>query len=128
MTDEIIGRWLTDRADLFVIAGNAVMARINVLPPSKETAYPWIYADGKGEGCDESGYKFIDHVICVYTYDFRDKADVGRVLKGLREIGIEGKLYYKTDQATISGIYARGGPFTKKKQRASLCSSDDFEK
>lgn len=142
-----------------------------MLIPSKETSQPWIYADGKGEGCYEdgqtyvgkwlvfvrhehvdevwerirsaveagklgisakvstsrpSGYKSTDHVICVYTYDFRDKADVGRVLTALRDIGITGRLYYKTDQATLSGVYAREGPFTKKKQRASLYASDDF--
>jgi len=140
--------------------------------PSKTTAAPWIYAEGKGEGCYEdgqtyvgkwlifvpresvdevwkrvkrateagrlgieakvstscpSGYKSTDHVICVYTRDFRDKADVAKTLKGLREIGLMGKLYYKTDQATLSGLYAKEGPFTKKKQRTSLYSSDDFE-
>lgn len=75
-----------------------------------------------------SGYKSTDHVICIYTYDFRDKADVGRVLKELRQIGIMNKFYYKTDQATLNGVYATEGPFTKKKQPASLYSSDDFEK
>jgi hypothetical protein len=75
-----------------------------------------------------SGYKSKDHVICVYTYDFRDKASVEKALKRLRELGIAGKLYYKTDQATISGVYASESPFTKKKGRASLYSSDDFEK
>ena len=75
-----------------------------------------------------SGYKSKDHVICVYTYDFRDKDNVGETLKGLREIGITGTLYYKTDQATVSGVYSKEGPFTKKKQRASLYSSEDFER
>jgi hypothetical protein len=75
-----------------------------------------------------SGYKSTAHVICVYTHDFRDKDNVIQTLKALREIGIAGKLYYKTDQATLSGIYATEGPFTKKRQRASLYSSDDFEK
>ena len=73
-----------------------------------------------------SGYKSSDHVICVYTYDFRDKANVGEVLKRLREIGITGKLYYKSDQATLSGVYTTEGPFTKKKGRASVYCSDDF--
>jgi hypothetical protein len=75
-----------------------------------------------------SGYKSTEHVICVYTDDFRNKVNVGEVLRGLRKIGITGKLYYKTDQATLSGVYAKEGPFTRKKQRASLYSSDDFEK
>ena len=74
-----------------------------------------------------SGYKSPDHVICVYTYDFRDKANVGEGLKRLREIGITGKLYYKSDQATLGGVYTAEGPFTRKKERASLYSSDDFK-
>jgi hypothetical protein len=74
-----------------------------------------------------SGYKSPDHVICVYTHDFRDRANVGEVLKRLREIGITGKLYYKSDQATLKGVYTTEGPFTKKKGRASLYSSDDFK-
>jgi len=149
------------------------MSPAKILPPSKETTRPWIWAKGKGEGCYEdgqtyvgkwlvfvphesvdevwerirkateegrlgisakvstsrpSGYKSTEHVICVYTYDFRDRANVGETLKGLREIGITGRLYYKTDQATLGGVYSREGPFTKKRQRASLYSSDDFEK
>jgi hypothetical protein len=62
-----------------------------------------------------------DHVICVYTYDFREKEDVGRVLEGLRELGIKERLSYKTDQATLAGVYASTGG------RASLYSSDDLE-
>jgi hypothetical protein len=74
-----------------------------------------------------SGYKSSDHVICVYTYHFRDKANVGEVLKRLREIGIMGKLYYKSDQSTLGGVYTIEGSFTKKKGRASLYSSEDFK-
>ncbi len=74
-----------------------------------------------------SAYKSVDHVICVYTHDFRNKANVGEILKRLREIGITGKLYYKSDQATLNGVYTVEGPFTKKKGRTSLYSSDDFK-
>jgi hypothetical protein len=74
-----------------------------------------------------SGYKSSNHVICVYTHDFRDKANVGEVLKRLRKIGITGKLYYKSDQATLNGVYTTEGPFTKKRSRATLYSSNDFK-
>jgi hypothetical protein len=74
-----------------------------------------------------SGYKPRDHVICVYTYDFRDKANIREVLKRLREIGIRGKLYYKSDQATLSGVYTMEGPLTRKKGHESLYSSGDFQ-
>jgi len=75
-----------------------------------------------------SGYRSTDHVICVYTRDCRDRTDVSDTLKGLRAIRVRGKLYYKTDQATLDGVYSAEGPFTRKQQRASLYSSDDFEK
>ena len=45
-------------------------------------------------------------VICVYTYDSDDREDVVRVLKALREIGIHDKMYYKEDEATLSGRYS----------------------
>ena len=42
-----------------------------------------------------------ERLICVYTSDFRDRRDVGRVLRRLRELGFVGPaskektLYYK---------------------------------
>jgi len=45
-------------------------------------------------------------VICVYTYDSSDIADVMRIRNRLREIGFKKKLSYKTDQATDEGVYA----------------------
>jgi len=45
-------------------------------------------------------------VICVYTYDSSDLADVKRVRDRLSEIGCTKKLSYKTDQATEDGVYA----------------------
>lgn len=44
-------------------------------------------------------------VICVYTPDWADKADVGRVLAGLRELGVGWRLSYKTNDATRAGQY-----------------------
>ncbi|POR36480.1 Uncharacterized protein TPAR_03325 [Tolypocladium paradoxum] len=49
-----------------------------------------------------------DRLICVYTADFKDKADVGRVLQRLRELRLveaKGRLvYYKPDAFTYIGI------------------------
>ncbi|MFB0522822.1 MAG: putative phosphothreonine lyase domain-containing protein, partial [Candidatus Bathyarchaeia archaeon] len=112
--------WLNER---LVVEEYTVMRKAEHQSPSKTTAAPWIYAEGKGEGCYEdgqtyvgkwlifapresvdevwkrvkrateagrlgieakvstsrpSGYKSTDHVICVYTRDFRDKADVAK--------------------------------------------------
>ena len=44
-------------------------------------------------------------VICVYTYDYTDKEDVMRIREALRNIGIKNKIPYKTDKATIKGLY-----------------------
>ncbi|KAH7157201.1 hypothetical protein EDB81DRAFT_416243 [Dactylonectria macrodidyma] len=49
-----------------------------------------------------------DRLICVYTSDFKDKADVGRVLQKLRELKLvesRGRpIYYKPDVFTYLGI------------------------
>jgi hypothetical protein len=51
-------------------------------------------------------------VICVYTYDSADQADVMRVRAQLRALGFGKKLSYKTDQATTEGRYrsSESGP------------------
>ena len=46
--------------------------------------------------------------IVVYTCDWRDRDDVQRVLRELRRIGFKGRLTYKTDAATLRGVYGRG--------------------
>ncbi len=46
-----------------------------------------------------------EHVICVYTYDYRDVEDVKRIRATLREMGIVWKIPYKTDAATYAGQY-----------------------
>ena len=48
------------------------------------------------------------HVICVYTRDCRDVADVTRVLVELRRLGFQGLLSYKEDGATLANRYGRG--------------------
>ncbi len=48
-------------------------------------------------------------VICVYTYDYEDSADVNRVRAALRELGVTGKIPYKADADTIAGRYAGKG-------------------
>jgi hypothetical protein len=45
---------------------------------------------------------------CVYTYDFNDRDDVGRVLVALRELGFGGRLLYTTDTETSEGDYGDG--------------------
>lgn len=46
--------------------------------------------------------------IMIYTRDWRDQADVERVLIALREIGITGKAFYKRDADTRAGNYGGG--------------------
>jgi hypothetical protein len=47
------------------------------------------------------------HVVCIYNDDFTDDADVTRVEKGLRDVGIHSELQYKPDIYTVCGIYAK---------------------
>jgi hypothetical protein len=49
------------------------------------------------------------HVICVYTYDADDEADVLRIRSSLRELGITSKIPYKTDDSTFQGKYVKSG-------------------
>ncbi len=48
-------------------------------------------------------------VICVYTYDYADEADVRRVREELRALGFIDKLSYKADEDTLAGKYAQLG-------------------
>jgi hypothetical protein len=54
------------------------------------------------------------HVICVYTVDAEDEADVRRVREHLRTLGFEAPIAYKTNKATLDGEYAqRSGRVSK---------------
>ncbi len=48
-------------------------------------------------------------MICVYTYDALDKADVRQIRSSLRDLGITNKIPYKTDAATLHGRYRKAG-------------------
>ncbi|MGA2139018.1 MAG: putative phosphothreonine lyase domain-containing protein [Verrucomicrobiia bacterium] len=49
------------------------------------------------------------HVICVYTCDASDEADVRQIRLSLRDLGITSKIPYKTDDATLQGKYRKSG-------------------
>lgn len=61
-------------------------------------------------------------LICVYTADWRDRADVRRVLATLRGLGVSWRLSYKTDEATTGGQYGPGSSIY-----VSPPESDDFD-
>ncbi|KAH7325106.1 hypothetical protein B0I35DRAFT_175549 [Stachybotrys elegans] len=68
-----------------------------------------------------------ERLVCVYTADFSDKADVARVVKKLRELGVVDRhraIYYKPDAFTYIGI-SQGNPWGV---RASIYSSTDVFK
>jgi hypothetical protein len=57
------------------------------------------------------------HLICVYTPDFTDQADVESVVQRLDQLGlVERVVYYKPDIFTYAGIYNR----TRSSNRASV--------
>ena len=43
-------------------------------------------------------------LICVYTKNWRDLDDIRLVLSSIRELGIKGPLYYKSDRQTLLGM------------------------
>jgi hypothetical protein len=46
-----------------------------------------------------------DHyVICVYTYDYRDKEDRDRIRNRLKELGWTDPIPYKSDKMTLDNI------------------------
>ena len=47
------------------------------------------------------------HVICVYTYDSDDVADLRRIRAVLRGLGIRHRIPYKTDSSTERGEYRK---------------------
>lgn len=51
-------------------------------------------------------YSGQDRVICVYANDYRDRDDVMRIRERLRQRGVIWKIPFKTDNATLSGVYA----------------------
>ena len=48
-------------------------------------------------------------IICVYTHDANDEADVMRVREALRRMGVKRPISYKMDAATAAGRYSGRG-------------------
>jgi hypothetical protein len=48
-------------------------------------------------------------VICIYTYDSADEADVRRIREELPKLGFTGRIPYKTNGDTFAGKYASRG-------------------
>ncbi|PHH60984.1 hypothetical protein CDD82_2205 [Ophiocordyceps australis] len=74
--------------------------------------------------CPEHGDRR-QQLLCVYTADFNDKADVGRVLQYLRKLKLfkaKETIYYKPDVYTYVGL-SQGNPWGL---RASIYTSRDF--
>ena len=50
------------------------------------------------------------HVIIVYAPDWRDLADVRRILGALRQAGLaRGSVHFKRDRETVAGVYGNRG-------------------
>lgn len=58
---------------------------------------------------NQSRAKLGSSVICVYTYDWRDRDDVMTVREELRRLGITQQIPYKADEDTRAGKYAALG-------------------
>lgn len=69
-----------------------------------------------------------ERLVCIYTYDFGDRQDIGRILGRLRELELvrtgpgRKQIYYKADAYTYLGI-GSGNPWGL---RASIYSSNEI--
>lgn len=86
-----------------IIAGETLQGRLGIAAKSATAK--------KNDPAKSSSLK----LICVYTYDASDEADVFRVRQRLRELGFEKKIPYKTDKATQQGQYS-----ARNKERVSI--------
>src|SRR5690349_2946332 len=50
-----------------------------------------------------------EKVICIYTYNWKDQADVFRVEAAIRKLGVEQTLFYKTNEDTRKCLYKAKG-------------------
>ncbi|XP_060079098.1 UPF0696 protein C11orf68 homolog isoform X2 [Ylistrum balloti] len=60
------------------------------------------------------------HVICIHNENFLDLDEVKALERGIRSIGLRGRLYYKPDVYTYCGIYS----MNKWKIRPTIYKSD----
>ena len=49
---------------------------------------------------------FEDHVICIYTPDYKDQDEILRVDDLIRKAGVRGELRYKPTIFSVLGIYS----------------------
>ena len=68
-----------------------------------------------------------NHVICVYTYDYEDEADVMRVRRELSNIGIRRKLVYKSDAQTRAGLYGKQWAYNESGKAPAHIKLDGYE-
>jgi Domain of unknown function (DUF1917) len=108
LNDLLIGKWLIRMTCPYVeeywsLIAHAVEA--GALGPSAKIATDW------GREHDPAG-AWRNHVVCVYTRDWRDEDDVLRVARRLHEIGAvkRMKLTYKPDVFTYDGRYEGNAP------------------
>jgi Domain of unknown function (DUF1917) len=105
----LIGKWLIRMTCPYVEEYWCGMIRPAVeagtLGISAKIATEW------GRNNDPAG-PWRNHVVCVYTSDWRDEADVLRVAARLHEIGAVKKmqLTYKPDLFTYGGVYEGKSP------------------
>lgn len=98
---EFCGKWLLFFDESVI---DEHWARIAAAVRSGKLGISAKVATGMGHLVD-SGFDPRNRVVCVYTLDFRDRQDVRKVREGLRKLGYDQPIRYKTDQATRDGLY-----------------------
>jgi hypothetical protein len=59
--------------------------------------------------------RYDQRVICIYTDDAENEAEAKRVREALRDLGVTWKIGYKSDAATLAGVYAQPGTRVSKR-------------
>ncbi|CAG7719377.1 unnamed protein product [Allacma fusca] len=67
------------------------------------------YASKVSTAMGDDEYDWETKVICVYTYDWTDEADVMRVRSALDRMGFTQRLSYKTNADSLAGKYSHRG-------------------
>ena len=97
--DKRIGKWLiwVNRQDIdrvWIIIKEATENGTLGIASKVSTAKPNVHSSNLKR-----------HVICIYTYDYKNKENINKVRQSLRKMGFLAKIPYKTDSATLAGRY-----------------------
>lgn len=100
---ELVGKW-----QLF-IPRSAVDRVWAEMGSATERGELGISAKVSGTLSNPNAHDPTSHVVILYAADWRDLDDLRRMLRRIREAGINQKVYFKRDRETLAGKYSQQG-------------------